>query len=176
MARRKPKEKDDAFILNPLWIKMGAGVLATGCIVSFLCYFEGVNRHVQADRRFSTDPVVASWYLDTKELVASQVAATVEGAAKSRPMALWYGKIRECRTSNPRSGNAPELLAVKLTDARLMAGAKGRYDIRKKEVIISTRNSSVAPRVGEAWLFSVWRDDQGYNHTKSARLYRSVGS
>ncbi|MDA0811611.1 MAG: hypothetical protein O3C21_04345 [Verrucomicrobia bacterium] len=134
-----------------------------------------MNRQVQADRRFSEDPAVANWYRDTKELVRTHNL----GAGKSQsssPVAIWYGKIDECRTSNPRSGDAPELLAVKLAQARLMAGTKGKLDKSDTGVIISTRNSAVSPRVGEEWLFSVWRDEQGYNHTNSACPYRPPGS
>ena len=159
------------FLLNPVWIKVGAGILGALLVAALVCYFESVNRHEQADRRFARDPQVAAWYQEAKELVTSQ--RTGAGSKSlSRPVALWYGKIGECRNSNPRSGTAPELLAVRLADARLMAGEKGRHDGKGKEVIISTRNASVSPRVGEEWLFSVWRDGEGYNHTKSACFYR----
>jgi len=175
MAARKSKQAPEPFTFNPLWLKVGAGCLVVILVMLVICYFEGVNRQVQADRRFSEDPTVANWYHDTKELVHSQDL----GAGKSQsssPVAIWYGKIDECCTSNPRSGNAPELLAVKLAQARLMAGAKGKLDKSDTEVIISTRNSAVSPQVGEEWLFSVWRDEQGYNHTNSACFYRPSGS
>ena len=170
MAARKSKQTSEAFNFNPLWLKVGAGVVAAIICILILGYFERVNRQVQTDRRFLEDPAVADWYRDTKNLVAQYA----DGAGKGQiyPVALWYGKIEECRTSNPRSGDTPELLAVKLAEARLMAGEKGRLDKGDSEVIISTRNSSVAPQVGEQWFFSVWRDEQGYNHTKSARYYR----
>ncbi|MEZ5325532.1 MAG: hypothetical protein R3F19_10760 [Verrucomicrobiales bacterium] len=174
MAARKSKQAPEPFTLNPLWLKVGAGALALIGVVLGICYFEGVNRQVQADRRFSEDPVVAGWYRDTKELVRLQASGTSKGQAA--PVAIWYGKIDECITSNPRSGSRRELLSVKLGKARLMAGTKGNLDRSDTEVTISTRNSSVLPQVGEEWLFSVWRDDQGYNHTNSACFYRPPGS
>ena len=174
MAALRSKQAPEPFTFNPLWLKVGAGSLVAILVILTICYFEGVNRQVQADRRFSEDPAVANWYRDTKELVRSQDPG--EGKGRSSPVAIWYGKIDECRTSNPRSGDAPELLAVKLAQARLMAGAKGKLDKSDTEVIISTRNSAVSPRVGEEWLFSVWRDEQGYNQTNSACFYRPSGS
>lgn len=171
MARQKPRPSNDTITLNPLWFKVGAGFLAVAAMVAVICYFEGVNRHVQADRRLSRDPLVARWYQDTKALVAEEGGA----AGSNQPVALWYGRVDECRNSNPRTGSAPELLAVRLADARLMAGEKGALDAAGNEIIISTRNAAVAPRVGEEWLFSVWRDEKGYNHTQSARFYRGSG-
>ncbi|MGK0184742.1 MAG: hypothetical protein ACI9R3_000516 [Verrucomicrobiales bacterium] len=169
MAARKAKPTPNSFTFNPLWLKVGVGILVLLVCVLVVCYFEGINRHVQTDRRFSEDPVVASWYQDTKALVGASAGSS---SGQIYPVALWYGKVEECRTSNPRSGGKPELLAVKLAQARLMVGEKGKLDKSDTEVIISTRNASVSPRVGEEWLFSVWRDEQGYNHTKSACFYR----
>lgn len=170
MAARKTKQTPEAFTFNPLWLKVGGGVLIALVCVLVICYFEGVNRQVQTDRRFSEDPVIAGWYRDTKVLVGTHSSGA--GKGQLYPVALWYGKVQECNVSNPRSGGKPELLSVKLAQARLMAGKKGRLDKSDTEVIISTRNASVSPKVGEEWLFSVWRDEQGYNHTKSACFYR----
>ena len=173
-SSRKSSPKQPAhFEFNPVWIKAGVWAAGVGFVVLSVCYFESINRHVQMDRRLARDPEMAQWYTSAKQRI--EAAGGESGAG--RPVAVWYGKIANCRSSNPKSGS-PALLAVELANARLMAGAKGSQDDASK-LYISTRNSDVAklsPRVGDEWVFSVWRDDKGNNHTQSACPYRRSGS
>ena len=182
MARAKPKskskqsEQSEQFELNPVWTKTGIWCFLIGIAVLLVCYFESVNRQVQIDRRLSRDPRIAEWYASTKHRIDESPPG--EGAMLERPVAVWYGKILNCTSSDPKSGAPGELLAVSLTSARLMAGDKGKLDNADK-LYISTRNSDVArqsPRVGDEWVFSVWRDDKGNNHTQSAACFRRAGS
>ena len=172
------KQQEPRFDIHPRWIKSGA-VFLTGIVgILVFIYFENVNRQEQIDRQLSKDTAVASWYVKTRDAIneaASRFEAREpEGSAPTsqEAIALWYGTVAKRIPAEPGSGRP--LLAVELTEARLMAGLKGRQD-SSKNVYISTRNTNVTGdsiAVGDQWLFSVWRDENGNNRTHSASLYR----
>jgi len=137
-------------------------------IILGVCYFEGVNRHVQMDRQLALDPQIAEWYSSAK-LSAESID---EGgpAQANEAIAVWYGEIDYL--TEPNSIQGPT--AVEIIDARLMAGSKGQGD-RATKISIRTRNDEFVrqrPQKGDEWVFLVRRDDSGTNHLQSAACYR----
>ena len=166
MPRSKSKSKPASFSLqlNPAWVKAGIWAISLVVIVLLVCYFEGVNRTVQLDRRLSSDPRLSEWYASVKKIAQSSEDGTPRAG---QPVAVWHGKIADVRD-----------LVVDLHHARLMAGSKGKRD-RPEKLTISILNSNVpqqGPQKGDEWVFAVKRNADDHSQTHSAYLYKRAGS
>jgi len=158
----------DPLAETPFWRTRGflCGAVAAGVLLAagLTVYLVRENQRQQMRWRLDDDPQLSA----LKHSLAEQIAAAKSTQPRA-PAALWLGRVKEFTVSQPTSGAAPPVSILKLEEASLLAGGRGRND--SAAVTISGKHyifGGPQPRAGETWLVSVWRDEEGNSVIHSA--------
>ncbi len=161
----------------PRWVLTAGGIsLLVAGAATLLWNLNRTNQQLQAENRLTADAATGSWLADQRAEIDARrrrATATATAATDGRgPVeAVWMGRVRALEFVQ-REGEGPRLSDVILNPSHLLAGQRGAKDSRADgDVRITVLNQPWPrgePREGEAWVFSVYRINEGNNVAHTA--------
>lgn len=154
----------------PFWrtrgFLLGGIALAVLAVAGLTVWLVRENRRQQMEWRLDDDPNLAGVRKSLTALISAGKPSQPRGPV---PVALWLGRVKDFTVSQSTTG-APPVSLLKLEEASLLAGERGKNDAAGA-VTISGKQYTFGgpqPRAGESWMVSVWRDAEGNNVIHSA--------
>ncbi len=147
----------------PFWktrgFAFGIAMLALLGTAALTVWLIGLNHRQQREWRLELDPGLAAIKAD----LIQKIAAARPGTPQA-PLALWLGRIRDATMTQSTDGSPP-VTVLKLENASLLTGNRGKKDTGETLIITGKQYSFTgpAPRSGEVWMVSIWRDKEENN-------------